>query len=132
MFYDRKRIELFSSTTEVSYKLDGDRHSRGQFIPDSNVHHMVLVIVITTFYINIYMCIHAGKRVGTWIFIHCEVCELRSPIHCSHVSFPVLLWERVHSTLHTREVLISLPTYDLMHLLRLSMYYVHVYIHVHV
>jgi hypothetical protein len=40
MFYDRKRIELFSSTTEVSYKLDGDRHSRGQFIPDSNVHHM--------------------------------------------------------------------------------------------
>ena len=50
MFYDRKHMELFSSTTEVSYKLDGDRHSREQ---ESNVHYMVLTITTT---IHIHDC----------------------------------------------------------------------------
>ena len=34
MFYDRKRMELFSSATEASYKIDTDRHIRGEAIPD--------------------------------------------------------------------------------------------------
>lgn len=35
MFYDMKRMELFSTPSEISMRLDGDRHTRGQSIPDS-------------------------------------------------------------------------------------------------
>lgn len=41
MFYERKRMELFSSPGDISVHLDGDRHSRGEAIPDSNVHYKV-------------------------------------------------------------------------------------------
>ena len=34
MFYDRKRMEVFTSTTEVSLQLEGDRHSKGQTIAE--------------------------------------------------------------------------------------------------
>ena len=47
-FYDRKRVELFSSTTQVSYNLDRDRHSRGQSIADSNVQFKVSTIIVLT------------------------------------------------------------------------------------
>ena len=93
MFYDRKRMELFSSTTEVLM---------GTVTPGDS---LFLTLMCTTWYMLlsslhftahkhiIHVHTHRGK-VETWIFIHCEVCELRSQIHCSH-SFPVLLWERV-------------------------------------
>ena len=41
MFYERKRMELFSSPGDISVRLDGDRHSRGEAIPDSYVHYKV-------------------------------------------------------------------------------------------
>ena len=41
MFYERKRMELFSSPGDISLRLDGDHHSRGEAIPDSRVHYKV-------------------------------------------------------------------------------------------
>jgi hypothetical protein len=46
MFYDRKRKEVLSSTTEASLKVDGDRHSRGMSIMDVKVHAQVLSLYI--------------------------------------------------------------------------------------
>ena len=43
MFYERKRMELFSSPGDISVRLDGDRHSRGEAIPDSYVHYKVYI-----------------------------------------------------------------------------------------
>ena len=42
MFYDRKRKEVLSSTTEASLKVEGDWHSRGMSIMDLKVHAQVL------------------------------------------------------------------------------------------
>ena len=42
MFYDRKRMEVFTSTTEVSLQLEGDRHSKGQTIANSKVYTKVI------------------------------------------------------------------------------------------
>ena len=42
MFYERKRKELLTSTTEASRKVEGDRHTRGQSIADSKVHVQVI------------------------------------------------------------------------------------------
>ena len=42
MFYERKRKEVLSSTTEASRKIEGDRHTKGQNIVDSKVHAQVI------------------------------------------------------------------------------------------
>ena len=42
MFYERKRKELLTSTTEASRKVEGDRHTRGQSIANSKVHVQVI------------------------------------------------------------------------------------------
>ena len=41
MFYDRKRKEVLSSTTEASVKVEGGRHARGLSIMDLKVHAQV-------------------------------------------------------------------------------------------
>lgn len=42
MFYERKRKELLTSTTEASKKVEGDRHTKGQSIVDLKVHAQVI------------------------------------------------------------------------------------------
>ena len=43
MFYERKRMEIFSSPGDISNRLDGDRHSRGEAIPDSYIRYEVYI-----------------------------------------------------------------------------------------
>ena len=46
MFCDRKRMELFSSPGDISIHLDGDRHTRGDAIPESFVHCKVYALYL--------------------------------------------------------------------------------------
>ena len=55
MFYDRKRKEVLSSTTEASLKVEGDRHSRGMSIMDLKVHTQVLFLPFIHYYITYYL-----------------------------------------------------------------------------
>ena len=64
-FHDRKQMEL---SNEVAYKLDGDRHSGGQIIPDSNV------INIASLHYTEWL--HAQQKEQLDI-LHCELCALR-------------------------------------------------------
>ena len=48
MFYDRKRMELFSSPGDISVRLDGDSHTRGEAIPDSYIYCEVHCIHCST------------------------------------------------------------------------------------
>ena len=45
MFYERRRMEIFNSTTEISSKMEGDQHYKGQAIADAKVHCMVIHIL---------------------------------------------------------------------------------------
>ena len=91
MFHDRKRMELFSSTTEVSYKLDGDCHKKAEAILDSSVHFMVQYLSVHTEKSNYYVYFMSiGRTIERPIHIHCGFSGLRSAIHCSYINFPML------------------------------------------
>ena len=66
MFYDRKRKEILSSTTEASLKVEGDRHFQGMNIMDLKVHAQVGTLLFWLFLYNynkVYnCCIIAGER----------------------------------------------------------------------
>ena len=47
MFCNRKRMELFSSPGDISIRLDGSRHTRGDAIPDSYVYCKVYALYFT-------------------------------------------------------------------------------------
>ena len=64
MFYDRKRMEVFTSTTEVSAKVEGDRHSRGETIPVAKVHLKVnffIIIIHMRDVLHVYVWSNSGK-----------------------------------------------------------------------
>ena len=42
MFYDRKRKEIISSTSDASKRVEGNRHANGMSIVDSKVHAQVI------------------------------------------------------------------------------------------
>ena len=58
VFYERKRKELLTSTTEASRKVEGDRHTRGQSIADSKVHVQVICYVKTWICMNVCVQLH--------------------------------------------------------------------------
>ena len=83
MFYDRKRKEVLSSTTEASLKVEGDRHSRGMSIMDLKVHAQVRFFFFLQF---IHVChnityncyIIAGERA-----VSCGIGRCKDPILCA-------------------------------------------------
>ena len=63
MFYERRRKELLTSTTEATRKVEGDRHSKGQSIVDLKVHTQVIRHSIHgCVYIYMYFNYTAGGR----------------------------------------------------------------------
>ena len=44
MFYERKRKELLTSTTEASRKQEGDRHSKAKDIDSARIHSQVFYV----------------------------------------------------------------------------------------
>ena len=44
MFYERKRKELLTSTSEASRKLEGDRHSKAKDIDSPRIHSQVFYV----------------------------------------------------------------------------------------
>ena len=59
MFYERRRKELLTSTTEATRKVEGDRHSKGQSTVDLKVHTQV-----------IQHSVHVGVHIYTYICIY--------------------------------------------------------------
>lgn len=59
MFYERRRKEVLTSTTEASRKVEGDRHSKGQSIDDLKVHTQVF-----------HRSVHVGVHIYTYTHIN--------------------------------------------------------------
>ena len=44
MFFERKRKEFLTTTTEASWKMEGDRHCKAQIIDDSRISIKVYIL----------------------------------------------------------------------------------------
>ena len=66
MFYERKRKQLLTSTTEASRNVEGDRHAKGQSIADIKVRAQVICYkkgsACAWYYSFQLQCITGGRR----------------------------------------------------------------------
>ena len=94
MFYERKRKEVFTSITEASMKVEGNRHALGLKIMDLKVHVQVMIIYsahvqqhLITYYRRKKTCIlwiQVIQKTNTlWTYCHLHV--HKNPTACHTV-----------------------------------------------
>ena len=65
MFFERKRKELLTTTSDASKKQEGDRHARGLSIDESRVHMDVCVADIDNIILNTPYAHRKRKQTNT-------------------------------------------------------------------
>ena len=107
-------MELFSFPGDISLRLDGDRHSRGEAIPDSRVHYKVYTYSAKC---SICQFLFTAGRGNRMCYLLCNLRKLTNVTYSYGYGFSVTPWEGMYTTMHKRKVLIPLPAHAQMYML---------------
>ena len=117
MFYERKRKELLTSTTEASRKVEGDRHTKGQSIVDLKVHTQV-IWHSNACWCAYYVCLYIfNGTTGRRKSLPSGFKWFKNTVHCGRTIIHMSRSTELLATLCGKGMLLPVPTHDLLHLL---------------